>query len=250
VQGFRADSDFSPSDPRRRIVLVGDSYTFGAGVDFQDTFGAILQRKTPDQVVYNLGMPGFGIDQVWMSVRHQAIDLRPDLIVAGIVDADFERSLIPYREAEGFNKPTFQLVNGRLTQRTVEQPPSTLERFLEEHSSIWAVCRRLPKFLGRKYPVGSYFKLNQAILAALREDCRQHSIPILFVYIPTSEFQPFPALSSYMHHSGANYIDLTELRPVPPHSIYLQQDGHLSPEGHRYVADRIDEWIHSSKAQL
>ena len=120
-------------------MIVGDSYTFGAGVDFQDTFGAILQRKTPDRVVYNLGMPGFGIDQVWMSVRHQAIDLRPDLIVAGIVDADFERSLIPYREAEGFNKPTFQLVNGRLTQRTVEQPP--------QHSG--AFPRRAFQHLGR-----------------------------------------------------------------------------------------------------
>jgi hypothetical protein len=250
AQGFRADADFNPSDSGKKIVLVGDSYTFGAGVDFPDTFGEVLQKKSPNRVVYNLGMPGFGVDQVWMSVRHQAFSLHPDLIVAGIVDADFERSLVPFRLAEGFNKPTFKLVDGQLVQRTQEQPPGFLEHFLDEYSSIWAVFRRTPKFLGRKYPVGGYYKLNQAILAAIREDCKQHSVPVLFVYIPTSEFQPFPALSGYMHKTGANYIDLTEMQPVPPHSIYLPLDGHLSPEGHRYVAEQVDGWVRSHASGL
>jgi hypothetical protein len=242
-QGFRADADFSGSDPRKRVVLAGDSYTFGAGVDAPDTFGAVLQQKSPDRVVYNLGMPGFGVDQVWMSVRHQGINLRPDLVVVGVVDADFDRSQIPYRAAEGFNKPTFKLVDGRLVRRTREQAPGFAVGFLNEHSSIWAVARRAPKWLGRNYPVGEYFLLNQAILAAIESDCRQQSTPVLFVYIPTSEFRPFPALSGYMRKAGANYIDLTEIQPAPPRSIYLPQDGHLSPEGHRYVAGLIDTWI-------
>ena len=243
--GFRAEADFVPSDTRKKIVLVGDSYTFGAGVDFQDTFGAVLQQRSPTRVVYNLGMPGFGVDQVWMSVNHQAMNLKPDLIVAGIVDADFERSLMPYRVAEGFNKPTFKLVNGRLVQRTPEQPPGIYERFLDEHSSVWAVSRRLPKWLGRRYPVGNYFLLNQSILEALLKDCNGNSVPVLFVYIPTKEFQPFPALAGYMRRTGANYIDLTEIRPAPPPSIYLRQDGHLSSGGHRYVAGLIDNWVRS-----
>jgi hypothetical protein len=245
AQGFRAEADFAPSSSKKKIVLVGDSYTFGAGVDFEHTFGWVLQRSSPTRAVYNLGMPGFGIDQVWMSVRHQALDLKPDLIVAGIVDADFERSHIPYRAAEGFNKPTFRLAGGRLVRRTREQPPGSIMRFLERHSSIWAAARRAPKWLGRRYPVGDYYLLNQAILASLIDDCKQRSAPVLFVYIPTKEFRPFPALANYMRRSGANYIDLTEIRPEPPRSIYLRQDGHLSPEGHRYVAGLIDAWIRS-----
>ena len=243
-QGFRAAADFTAADPRKRIVLAGDSYTFGAGADVEDTFGAVLQQKSPDRVVYNLGMPGFGVDQVWMSVRHRGMPLRPDLVVVGVVDADFDRSQIPYRAAEGFNKPTFKLAGGQLVQRTREQAPAFPIRFLNDHSSIWAVTRRVPKWLGRNYPVGEYFLLNQAILAAIESDCKQQSTPVLFVYIPTSEFRPFPALSGYMKKAGANYIDLTEIRPAPPHSIYLPKDGHLSPEGHRYVAGLIETWIH------
>jgi hypothetical protein len=247
-QGFRAGADFTAADPRKKIVLAGDSYTFGAGVDVEQTFGALLQQQSPDRVVYNLGMPGFGVDQVWMSVRHQASPLRPDLVVVGIVDADFDRSQIPYREAEGFNKPTFKLAGGQLVQRTREQAPGFPLHFLNEHSSIWAVARRAPKWVGRNYPIGDYFRLNQAILAAIESDCRQQSAPVLFVYIPTSEFRPFPALSGYMRRAGANYIDLTEIQPAPPHSIYLPQDGHLSPEGHRYVAGLIDGWIRGHMA--
>jgi hypothetical protein len=242
-QGFRADAEFNPSDSRKKIVLVGDSYTFGTGVAYEDTFGAVLQRKSKETVVYNLGMPGFGVDQVWMSVRHQAMNLRPDLIVAGIVDADFERSLIPYRNAEGFNKPTFKLEKGQLVQRAHEHSPPFVQNFLEHHSSIWAVYRRAPKWLGRRYPFGEYYLLNQAIIDAIRSDCQRQSVPVLFVYIPTSEFNSFPALSAYMRRSGANYIDLTEMRPVPPRSIYLRHDGHLSVEGHRYVANLIDGWV-------
>ena len=249
-QGFRADADFSPLDPRKKIALVGDSYTWGFGADFLQTFGALLQSKVSSRVVYNFAMPGFGIDQVWMSARHQALSFKPDLVVAGIVDADFERSLMPYRAAEGFNKPTFKLVNGQLVLRTREQPPGSLTHFLDQNSSILAVARHVPKWVGRKYPLGNYYRLNLSILQALLDDCNRNSVPVLFVYIPIKEFQPFPSLAAYMRRIHANYIDLTQLRPVPPHSIYLPRDGHLSPEGHRYVANLIDAWIRTNMPWL
>jgi hypothetical protein len=90
---------------------------------------------------------------------------------------------------------------------------------------------------------GDFWTLNEAIIAAIREDCRQAGVPVLFVYIPAKGFQPFPALQTYLRRSGAEYIDLTEQRPVPPPSIYLKYDGHLSAEGHRYVADLIENWL-------
>jgi hypothetical protein len=241
AQGFRADADFTTDGSKKRIVLAGDSYTFGSGSDYQDSFGAVVERKSSNRTVYNLGMPGFGVDQVWMSVRHQGLALKPDLIVVGVVDADFERSLVPHAMGGTGAKPAFKLMNGRLVLRTHEQPPGPLLHFLERNSSILAVARHIPRWVGRKYPIGNYFELNRAILTALLEDCKQ--VPVLFIYIPTKEFRPFPALARFMRSIGANYIDLTEIRPVPPHSIYLPKDGHLSMEGNRYVAGLIDEWI-------
>ena len=43
-QGFRSP-EFKLDDTRKKIVLIGDSYTFGTFVNFDETFGAIIDRK-------------------------------------------------------------------------------------------------------------------------------------------------------------------------------------------------------------
>ena len=35
--GFRAPMDFQESESRKKVVLVGDSFTWGVGIDYDDT---------------------------------------------------------------------------------------------------------------------------------------------------------------------------------------------------------------------
>ncbi|HVS19503.1 MAG TPA: hypothetical protein VMT18_12935, partial [Planctomycetota bacterium] len=66
--GFRGP----PVTPRRagelRVALVGDSFTFGNGVSFEDTLGqalaAELGRLGREAVVFNCGVPGYNAEQV------------------------------------------------------------------------------------------------------------------------------------------------------------------------------------------
>jgi hypothetical protein len=242
-QGFRSSRDFDKNDPRTKLAFVGDSYTFGTGVADDETFPALLERSSADRTSWNFGMPGFGVDQVWMSARHQALPLKPDVLVVGLVNADFERSQVPFRRLEGFAKPTFKLVDGRLIERTTERAPNFVMQYLDDHSRLWSMWQRTLRWVGVNYSAGEYWTLNQAIIAAVREDCRQAGVPVLFVYIPIKGLHPFPALQAYMRRTAADYIDLTEQRPEPPRSVYLKYDGHLSAEGHRYVANLIETWL-------
>jgi hypothetical protein len=244
-QGFRSSSDFNKSDKRAKFAFVGDSFTFGTGVADDEAFPELVARKSPDRTSWNFGMPGFGVDQVWLSARYQALRLKPDLLVVGLVNADFERSQVPYRRLEGFGKPTFKLVRGELTQRISQERPNAIMQYLDESSRLWSMWETVLRWVGLHFGRGEYWTLNQAIISALREDCRQAGVPVLFVYIPIKGFKPFPALQAYMHRTGAEYIDLTEQRPIPPASIYLKYDGHLSAEGHRYVANLIETWINT-----
>ena len=239
--GFRSDHDFDPADSRYRIALTGDSYTWGSAVAYDKIFATLLETDSPDWVSWNFAMPGFGIDQVWLSTKHKVLPMKPDLLVVGIVNADFERSQIPFRE--GFNKPTFKLEHGQLVRRATEPTPNALWRYLDEYSHLWAAWELSKRWAGTHYGVTEYWTLNQALLDALREDANNAGVPVLFVYIPISSFKPFPALRAYMERVRADYIDLTQQRPVPPKSIYLPHDGHLSAEGHRYVANLIEDWI-------
>ena len=245
--GFRSDHEFDPADLRCRIALVGDSYTWGSGAAYEDTFAALLEKDSHGEwVSWNFGMPGYGVDQVWLSARHEALPRHPDLLVVGLVNADFERSQIPHRE--GFDKPTFKLDHGKLIRRTQEPTPPTLMQYLDWESHLWAVWERSKRWMGTERGLTEYWTLNQAILDELRQDSKQASVPVLFVYIPIMSFKPFPAVREYMRRTDANYIDLTLQQPPPPKSIYLPHDGHLSPEGHRYVANLIEAWMRDHRA--
>src|SRR5260370_7403374 len=63
-QGFRANSDFDPSDTRKKIVLTGDSFTFGFGVDYDKTYGPIVESHLSNTFVYNLFIPRFVLNQL------------------------------------------------------------------------------------------------------------------------------------------------------------------------------------------
>jgi hypothetical protein len=247
-QGFRGPADFDPHDRRFKVAFVGDSFTFGTGVPNDGTYAAVLAAASPDRVSWNFAMPGFGVDQAWLSARYQALPLKPDLLVVGLINIDFERSQVVFRRVEGFSKPTFKLVDGKLVQRGVEPPFNFVMRYLDEKSRLWSVWIGAVRSVGLKYGYGEYWTLNQAIIDAIRDDCRKAGVPVLFLYIPIKGMQPFPALAAYMHRTGASYIDLTEERPAPPRSIYLRTDSHLSAEGHRYVASLIDGWLKAHPA--
>lgn len=251
AEGFRGTADFDPSDKRKKIILVGDSITFGSGVPYEDTFGAILESQLGGSaVVWNMSMPGFAIDQMWQSVRTQALPLKPNLVIVGFVVSDLARSLVDYRPSEGFYKPTFKLVGDRLVPRAAQDRPGLLVRSLQAHSCLWRLGTLALRWLALRVPVSEWWVLNEAILDAIRVDCRADRVPVVFVYLPTRERRHFPTLRSYMKRVGANFIDLTEEDFSALPDVYRPVDGHLTPKGHRYVADALLRWIQNNMPEL
>lgn len=246
AQGFRGDWKFEPQDTRTRIVLVGDSFTFGTGVQYDETFGAHIDAALSEAVVYNLGMPGFGVDQMWMSVRHQALALDPDLIIVSFIDNDFDRGLTGFRPGEGLNKPTFVLHEGRLVPQTKQHLPNPFVSALEHHSRLWTALRIVSHDLSRDVAFGGWLRLNQEILASIQQESRAAGVPVLFVRMLIKHHQvPFPTLREFMDEIDAAYIDFAELLASQPPDIYFLTDFHINAQGHRYAADVLLRWINS-----
>jgi hypothetical protein len=237
-QGFRAPSDFAFRPDCKEIVFAGDSITFGVKAKYENTFASLTQAGLPGTCAYNMGLPGFGLDQIWLTVRTQALPLHPRLVVVTFTSSNFARSEEAYRSTEGFNKPVFKLVDGQLVPKTPRDRPNSFVRFFEHHSSLWRVGRLADRTLAHRYPHGEWWYLNAAILDAIRDDCRKSEVPVLFVYIPSRAAGPFPSLRGYMSRNHANFTDLSQGEFALAPDMFIP-GGDLNDKGNRQVSDAI-----------
>lgn len=90
--GFRGEDRSIGKTHRFRIVVLGDSYTFGWGVDNQDTWPKVLeddlQKEGTDAEVFNLGQPNAYPSQ-YAEIAQRAIPLlKPDLVIVALNQGD------------------------------------------------------------------------------------------------------------------------------------------------------------------
>ena len=107
-----------------RIVLIGDSYTFGAGVPIETHFSTLLRGSFTALEVINLGVNGYGIDQAFLRLQKEGFKYAPDLVIA-FVPFYYSSPRYMYARQFGMNKPRFVLVQGELMLTGVPVHPRT-----------------------------------------------------------------------------------------------------------------------------
>jgi hypothetical protein len=89
-------------------MILGDSFMWGAGVSAAESVPGLLQSWARDtRLVFNLGVPGWGIDQMYLAYQRYKDKLNPHIVMLVFIDDDIMRVLQSYRRWEGFNKPSF-----------------------------------------------------------------------------------------------------------------------------------------------
>jgi hypothetical protein len=94
-----------------RILVFGDSFTFGEDVGDDETYAACLERLLPGVEVVNLGVHGYGHDQMLLYLQEVGARYAPDVVLLGFLYDDMERNLLRFRD---FAKPRYELAAGRL----------------------------------------------------------------------------------------------------------------------------------------
>ena len=96
-QGFRdRQAHIPPKQPGEyRIVVLGDSFTFGPGVEYDHLYttllGSRLARSHPEVKVINLAVEGYNIIQYEAVLEEVGLDLKPDLVLLAMFPVnDFE----------------------------------------------------------------------------------------------------------------------------------------------------------------
>ena len=125
--GYR-DREPPPKDPSRyRIAVIGDSFTWGQGVEASERFSNRIEALLgPRDEVLNFGIPGHDMPQ-HLDVLGQVLPLAPDFVLLQLYINDFETSemrrpkphpLISEAAARGWGRSSvlYDLANGHWVQ--------------------------------------------------------------------------------------------------------------------------------------
>lgn len=132
AQGLR-ESEEIPPDKRpgyRRILLCGDSFTFGHGVEEEERYGERLATLLDRVEVVNQAVSGSGTDQQLLLYRASGAAFHPDLVVLAYFIDNIRRNVATVRSTQSGRfvyKPRFLLrPDGSLSLTNVPVPDPRL----------------------------------------------------------------------------------------------------------------------------
>ena len=240
ADGFRTTtSDAGPDAPL--VVFVGDSFTFGSGIADGETF---VERVAAALGVrpLNLGMAGFGVDQMWRTLVRYGLEREPQLVVATFVDDDLTRSCTAFRYRNGWvAKPTYTLAGGELVAMDEAHRPAAPVRWFLQHSRLAGVLRKLSWHTPTG---GARWRLNRALFAAMRDACRDADVPLVCVRIPDRDrWAPSGFFEREFRGLEIPLFDLGGVHVADARALFFAKDPHLDAAGHAVLASGLAEFL-------
>jgi len=256
-----------------RIMVIGDSFTFGMRVNLEDTYPKQLERflnkKSIPSEVINCGVIGYNMWQHYELLKRRVVFYEPDLVILGLFEDDLSGSVSRYSESNRYRgEHPFESMGATGILGNVY-----IVNFLRNANSLFEYKNRYRrghaylKAWGPSNPTN----LNYRIMSGRLEDKKRLEFSetlerfvktasgvgagVLVVLIPDSVQLNDPhvqAVNRFVEQVcagiGVPFIDITPiLEAEEDHvSLYLFPiDAHNSPKGlkiiARSIADRIVE---------
>lgn len=255
--GLRRPSPQGEDDPRFRILVVGDSFTWGSRVREEDAYPdriatRLAKRHGRDRFrVINFSRPGWNTARELDALRPWMSRIRPDALVLGYCINDAE--------------PVSHEVLRRLSRGTeLRRPDPGVSRWLYRHSRAYHLLydklenlrrrRALVAFYHAIYEHEPGWQRTREALAGFRDLAARRDIPFLLVVFPIFDSQldwryKYDDLHQRMRETAQELdLDLLDLLPyyrgVDARRLAAEPfvDGHPSELAHRIAADAILDW--------
>ena len=268
------DYSYERTPGKKRILVLGDSFVWGFGVEQNQIFTEQLENLLTNVEVINAGVSGYSTDQELLWFKSEGVKYSPDLVilvVSGIDDSMNHLELVYVI----YYKPRFTFgENGQLELQNVPVPQaSAFMRSLYwgcRYSSLvnFLIQNVRPAILQALYGQGSFetkkletfkerdpseqFTLTLALIDEIRRTSETVNAQLMIV---TNSIFWWP------HQPGATYEELVRaLRDNYPYVLDIEastgysseqmtipHDGHWNQDGHRFVAEQILKFIEENR---
>jgi lysophospholipase L1-like esterase len=254
--GFRGpDWDAARQSAEHRILVLGDSCTFGLGVADAQTFPALLEARLRAQgrkaAVFNAGIPGYDTAQEARLLSRLMAVVRPDLLIVAWLPNDITDDSAEHARL-------LQVIDGQLIsdvaqyrawRRTIEHhglKRSALYRFAQTRAKLLRLRSRT-----RSVPLDrERLRASQESLLEIQRQADALGARTLLVLLPRRpeiagsnvSLRHHEEMASFAERHGIEVVDLPRLwrGRSAPESIYLPgEQVHLSATGYAEVADAV-----------
>lgn len=274
-QAFRNNKEFSfdIESGMVRILCLGDSFTFGYGVDNDNNWCNLLTAVDDRLETVNMGQNGYGIDQIYLLYKREASKLKHNVVLFSFITDDFAR--MRQQRFLGNEKPLVGFKANELVLNNVPVPKSSFfKKFFWHNRILISKLNSLKLYRSlfsknnpdKKLRVERGGKENSLdiivfnIIQELKRIAESNNSRLVLVHLPKkSEYVTHGSrpvrwrslISNYARETDIPYIDLLEdfrkmsFAEVEESFItetefeYSGTAGHYSVKGNRYVADLL-----------
>lgn len=269
ADGWRVPDPQPPADVTRRLLVLGDSFTWGWGVSQGELFTDHLQRALPGVAVVNRGVNAYSTGQEYLVLQRELASSRYDAVLLLFFYNDVKDNADRRRG----RRPVFTVEGERLVPPGAPAKPlrGPLQTWFREHSRAFQLVSYVAGALGHGFgeppmpmsaPPGAppidYRSLRgaavtQKLLAAMAEAAAAHGARFAIVYVPQRSelggLNTLPAVQA-VHDlvretaaaRGIPLIDLTADFAAAMQRgevVVFPHDQHWNAAGHRLAASLL-----------
>lgn len=148
------DTKYEKPPGVKRILLIGDSFFWGYGVDDEYVISEVMQKLLGNSIeVLNGAVTGYGTDQELLWLLGYGLKYSPDIVILGIFPLN-DLNEISHSIMYGYPKPIFSIEDGELRLFNVPVPDTreTRRKAFEEPQTILGRIKKFLRFHTHTYP--------------------------------------------------------------------------------------------------
>lgn len=272
-KGFR-DIEHKSNADKPAIVFLGDSFTWGFEVEFEDMFVNQLRKLMPEYEIFNLSHRGYGTDQEYLLFNNWDYDGEIKVVVLMFSENDITDNNSYRRYSK--SKPQYLLENSELILTGVPVPLSDKwkkeDKYDSKPTEIGGLKTLMLKshlihelyyqyrIIKRKLRKGNTKLLEQPdedplitfhLLSKLMGSVEQKGAQLVIAFIPSKleiegigSYRPYQTkLLEFCNENNLNCINLAPAFFDSWSRTYYIQGAHWTPHGNKVATEAIYNYL-------